>query len=278
MSKTKNKEQGMFEGVNIFDRHYIDEFIEKLVAGLNGNFEKEIREQIQKLRVEYKRDSQDAINTGITAKIEERAKEWICPRLPMWVTPDLLTGIGVIGYILTAIGFIFGFMNRYYLILVVLGLIINWFGDSFDGSIARYRKKTRPNFGYYIDHIIDSISVLIFSLGLGLSGYVKIEIALIFGIMYLLIMAHVELVTYVQNEFKYSMGLVGPTEMRIIAIIFTTVIFFLPVRYFDVLGHMLTQYDFVVLGMSLIMFVVVIVSILQKGVELDRIDRGKWKS
>lgn len=278
MSKKKNKEQGMFEGVNIFDRHYIDEFIEKLVAGLNGNFEKEIREQIQKLRVEYKRDSQDAINTGITAKIEERAKEWICPRLPMWVTPDLLTGIGVIGYILTAIGFIFGFMNRYYLILVVLGLIINWFGDSFDGSIARYRKKTRPNFGYYIDHIIDSVSVLIFSLGLGLSGYVKIEIALIFGIMYLLIMAHVELVTYVQNEFKYSMGLVGPTEMRIIAIIFTTVIFFLPVRYFDVLGHMLTQYDFVVLGMSLIMFVVVIVSILQKGVELDRIDRGKWKS
>ena len=278
MSKKKNKDQGMFEGLNIFDRHYIDEFIEKLVDGLNGNFEKEIRERIQRLRVEYKRDSQDAINTGITAKIEERAKEWICPRLPMWVTPDLLTGIGVIGYVLTAMGFILGFMNRYYLILVVLGLIINWFGDSFDGSIARYRKKTRPNFGYYIDHIIDSVSVLIFSLGLGLSGYVKIEIALIFGIMYLLIMAHVELVTYVQNEFKYSMGLVGPTEMRIIAIIFTTVIFFLPVRYFDVLGHMLTQYDFAVLGISLIMFVVVIVSILQKGIELDRIDRKRWKS
>ncbi len=262
---------------NIFDVKSVEEFIDRVTMGFNKTLEREIREQISKLKVEYRRDDQNAINTGITANMEEKAKEWICPRIPMWVTPDLLTGLGIIGYVMTAMGFILGFMNHYYLVLVIIGLFLNWFGDSFDGSLARYRKRTRPNFGYYIDHIVDSVAVIIFSLGLGLSGYVKIEIAMLFGIMYLVLMAHVELVTYVQNEFKYSFGLFGPTEMRIIGIIFTIVLFFLPVKYFDVYGHWLTQYDFVIFGVSAIMFVVILVSILQKGLELDRIDRKKWE-
>ena len=273
----KENEKKDVHEFNIFDVKSVEEFIDRVTMGFNKTLEREIREQISKLKVEYRRDDQNAINTGLTANIEEKAKEWICPRIPMWVTSDLLTGLGIIGYVMTAMGFILGFMNHYYLILVIVGLFLNWFGDSFDGSLARYRKRTRPNFGYYIDHIVDSVAVIIFSLGLGLSGYVKIEIAMLFGIMYLVLMAHVELVTYVQNEFKYSFGLFGPTEMRIIGAIFTTVLFFLPVKYYDVLGHWVTQYDFVVFGVSVIMFLVILVSIIQKGVELDRIDRKKWK-
>ena len=188
----------------------------------------------------------------------------------------MLTLLGFLSSFIIAAGFVFGFMNRWYLLLVVIGFILNWFGDSFDGSLARYRKKTRPNYGYYIDHVMDSIAVMILGLGLGLSGFIRMEVALAFVIMYLILIIHVELVTYVQNEFKYSFGLIGPTEFRIIAIILTVVMFFLPVRYFDILGHYLTQYDLFGVFAVIVMFGVIVFSILTKGVELDKIDRKKW--
>ncbi|KKP44692.1 MAG: CDP-alcohol phosphatidyltransferase [candidate division WS6 bacterium GW2011_GWC1_33_20] len=271
------KKNGNNQDVNIFDVKSVDEFIEKLTLGFNKTLEREIREQLKKLKVEYRRDDQNAINTGITANAEEAIKEWVCPRIPKWVTPDMLTALGVFSAFMIAAGFILGFFNGYYLILVVVGLFLHWFGDSFDGSLARYRKQTRPNYGYYIDHIIDGLAVIIFSFGLGLSGFVKIEIALIFAIMYLLLMIHVELVTFVQNEFRYSFGLIGPTEMRIIGVMFTVAMFFLPIIRYDVYGHSFTQYDIGLVVVSIIMFLILLFSILTKGIELDAIDRKKWK-
>ncbi len=244
---------------------------------MNRSIEDEIKEQIRKLRVEYKRDEQNAINTGLTAKAEEKAKEWICPRIPTWVNSDMLTVLGFLSSFIIAAGFIFGFSNRWYLILVIVGLILNWFGDSFDGSLARYRKKTRPNYGYFIDHIVDSLVILVLGLGLGLSGFFKIEIALAFVIMYLILMIYVELMTYVQNEFKYSFGLVGPTEIRIIGILLTIVMFFIPIKYFDVWGYTLTQYDFFASVVVLIMAIIIVTSIFSKAFELDKIDRKRWK-
>ncbi len=270
------KDKGEKE-INIFDVKAVDELIDKIKERLNRSLEEEIKDQIRKLKVEYKRDEQNAINTGITAKAEEKAKEWICPRIPAWVNSDMLTVLGFLSSFIIASGFIFGFSNRWYLILVIVGLILNWFGDSFDGSIARYRKKTRPNYGYYIDHVVDGLVVLILGLGLGFSGFFKIEIALAFVIMYLILMIHVELITYVQNEFKYSFGLVGPTEIRIIGILLTIVMFFLPVKYFDILGYTLTQYDFFASFAVVVMGMIIIFSILSKAIELDKIDRKRWK-
>ena len=268
------KDKGEKE-INIFDVKAVDELIDKIKERLNRSLEEEIKDQIRKLKVEYKRDEQNAINTGITAKAEEKAKEWICPRIPAWVNSDMLTVLGFLSSFIIATGFIFGFSNRWYLILVIVGLILNWFGDSFDGSIARYRKKTRPNYGYYIDHVVDGLVVLILGLGLGLSGFFKIEIALAFVIMYLILMIHVELITYVQNEFKYSFGLVGPTEIRIIGILLTIVMFFLPVKYFDILGYTLTQYDFFASFAVVVMGMIILFSILSKAIELDKIDRKR---
>ena len=114
-------------------------------------------------------------------------------------------------------------------------------------------------------------------IGLGLSGFFKIEIALAFVIMYLILMIHVELITYVQNEFKYSFGLVGPTEIRIIGILLTIVMFFLPVKYFDILGYTLTQYDFFASFAVVVMGMIILFSILSKAIELDKIDRKRWK-
>ena len=272
----ENRENKKVE-FNIFDVKSVDEFIDRLKVRFNRTLEEEIKEQLKKLKIEYKRDDQNAINTGITAKAEEKAKGWICPRIPQWVNSDMLTLLGFLSSFIIAAGYILGFNNRWYLVLIIIGLVLNWFGDSFDGSLARYRKKTRPNYGYYIDHVIDSIVIMIFGLGIGLSGFVRIEIALAFVIMYLILIIHVELVTYVQNEFRYSFGLIGPTEIRIVGIILTIVMFFLPVKYFDIFGYNLTQYDLFASLAVIIMFLVIVYSIVSKGMELNKIDKKKWE-
>lgn len=227
--------------------------------------------------VKYKRDTQDAVNTAITAKVEEKAKEWICPRIPDWVSPDMLTVLGYIGMVITGLGFVLGFMNKWYILLIPFGLLVNWFGDSFDGSIARYRKKTRPNYGYFIDKIVDAIAVITLVLGIGLSGFVKIEIALLFGCIYLALMLYVDLVIYVEGKARNAFGLIGPTEIRIIGALFSLYMFFSNVKYFDIYGHSLTQYDLGVLAMSVIMFGVLIFSVIKKGRELHKIDIARWK-
>lgn len=231
---------------------------------------------LEDLRVVYKRDSQQAINTAITAKAEEKAKEIICPRIPKWISPDHLTFIGIIGIVIVSIGFILGYLNRYYLGLVPLGLIINWFGDSFDGSIARYRKRTRPNYGYYIDKMVDAIVMIVFGLGLGLSGFVKIEIAILLTAIYLAMMINVDLLVYVKGEAKNSFGWFGPTEIRIIGIIISAVMFFIPVKSYDIYGYLVTQYDIVVLVLSVLMFLILISEIVKNGIRLNKEDTKDW--
>jgi phosphatidylglycerophosphate synthase len=236
----------------------------------------EIVFDLENLRVVYKRDSQQAINTAITAKAEERAKEIICPRIPKWIGPDHLTFIGIIGIVIVSIGFVLGYLNRYYLGLVPLGLIINWFGDSFDGSIARYRKRTRPNYGYYIDKIVDAVVMIVFGLGLGLSGFVKIEVAILMTAIYLAMMINVDLLVYVKGEAKNSFGWFGPTEIRIIGIIIAVVMFFMPVKSYDIYGYLVTQYDIVVLVLSVLMFLILISEIVKNGIRLNKEDTKDW--
>lgn len=236
----------------------------------------EIVFDLENLKVKYKRDTQDTVNTAITAKVEERLKEIICPIIPQWMNPDHLTVIGILGIVMVSFGFIYGFFNRYYLVLVGLGLIINWFGDSFDGSIARYRKRTRPNYGYYIDKIVDAVVIIIFGLGLGLSGFVKIEISLLMVSVYLALMLNVDLIVYVENKCQNSFGWFGPTEVRIIGIIASIVMFFLPIYYYSPFGYSITQYDIGLLLLTIIMFCILIVSIITKGIELDKKDTKNW--
>lgn len=275
--RNQEKEKPFHRLREVLDENKWEEFLDNFEDWVEDILGKEVKLDIADLKIEYKRDEQDAVNTALTANIEEKSKEIICPRIPHWMKPDHLTAIGVMGTILASAGFVLGFFNRVWLLLVPAGLIINWFGDAFDGSIARYRKKTRPNYGYYIDKIIDAVAMIIFTLGIGLSGFVKIEIALLLAVMYLAMMMHVDLVVHVENKAQNSFGIFGPTEIRIIGILITAIMFFIPVRYYDIYGHFLTQYDFVVFGLSVIMFLVLITSIIRKGIQLHREDIKKWE-
>lgn len=227
--------------------------------------------------VKYSRgEKQRAINTAITGKAEEKAKEWICPRIPQWINSDHLTILGYVGILITCIGMIIGFVNRWYVTLVPIGLFVNWFGDSFDGSIARYRNKGRPNYGYYIDKIIDSVAVITLALGFGLSGFIKIEISLLFACIYLALMSHVDLVVHVQGQSRNAFGLFGPTEIRIIGVFFSIYLFFSKVMYLNIWGNLLTQFDLGMLILTAIMAMILFFSIIKKGIELNKIDTKDW--
>ena len=275
--KKKRKDFKNSELFTLLQEGRIQEFFDELGAIIESFGEDVKKFNLDDWAVKYSRGKeQQAINTAITGKAEEKAKEWICPRIPNWVSPDMLTVLGYIGMVITGLGFVFGFFNRWYILLIPFGLLVNWFGDSFDGSIARYRKKSRPKYGYYIDKIVDSVAVITLALGIGLSGFFKIEIALLFASLYLALMFHVDLVTHVQGQNRNAFGLIGPTEVRIIGALFSIYMFFSKVRYLDVYGYVVTQYDIGLFVLSVVMAAVLFVSIIKKGIELHKIDTKDW--
>ncbi len=275
--KKKQNDLKSSELLSLLQEGKVQEFFDEL-GKIIETFGEDIKNfNLDDWAVKYSRGKeQQAINTAITGKAEEKAKEWICPRIPDWVHPDHLTVLGYIGMVITALGFVFGFANRWYILLIPFGLLVNWFGDSFDGSIARYRKKTRPKYGYYIDKIVDAIAVITLALGIGLSGFFKIEIALLFACVYLALMSHVDLVTHVQGQNRNAFGLFGPTEIRIVGVLFSIYMFFSKVHYFNVYGYIATQYDIVLFAITVIMAGVLFVSIIKKGIELHKIDTKNW--
>ncbi len=161
------------------------------------------------------------IQENLLAKSERRLLNWICQRLPAWIKPDFLTAIGFSGACLSSAGYILSNSHAGWLWLAIAGYFINWFGDSLDGSLARFRKIERPSYGYFIDHSADSLANVILVSGIGLSPYVDLNIAL-FGLAgYLLLSIHTFLAARVLGEFRLSYMAGGPTELRIALICLT---------------------------------------------------------
>ena len=109
------------------------------------------------------------IQTSILNAAEKKALVWLAERQPRWVTSDLLTYLGVLGAVVCAVGCILSNINVNYLWISSLGLVINWYGDSLDGTLARVRHTQRPLYGFFIDHTLDAITICIMCVGFGLS-------------------------------------------------------------------------------------------------------------
>ena len=109
------------------------------------------------------------LNLATTAKIESDILDFLVKLLPSWVTPDLLTIAAFLSSLIGGTLYLFVTENPYLLLFINLCLLIHWFADSLDGRLARYRKDTRPNYGYYIDHILDSAAAAFFIGGITIS-------------------------------------------------------------------------------------------------------------
>ncbi len=230
-----------------------------------------------KNNVELKKiENHQRINDILLGPLERPAIAWLVRHLPSWVTPDHLTFFGLASAFLIGISYYLTNFNKNYLWLASLGFIFNWFGDSLDGNLARYRKIERPKYGFFIDHTVDAISEVIIFIGLGLSPYFDLNLAFLALVGYLCMANLVYITTSVKGVFKISYGSLGPTEVRAIAILANLSIFFLGNPQIHLKNFSFYIYNLLLLCVVLLLFFFFISSVIKEGIQLERQDRENW--
>ena len=178
---------------------------------------------------------------------ERRVLNWLCERMPLTVMPDHLTLIGVAGAVMVFAGFVLSSDSRWWLWLAVLGFVVHWFGDSLDGSLARFRRIERPLYGYFLDHTVDAICNLLLMAGLGCTPWVRMDVALFTLIGYYLLCMYVFINNQVSGVFQLSFVWLGPTELRFALILISISMFFFGWIGFSIGGQRFSCYDVVLL-------------------------------
>ncbi len=216
--------------------------------------------------------SQTRINDILLGPLERPALHWLASRMPGWVTPNILTGVGLLAAILICVSYWLTNFDKLFLWLASFGFILNWFGDSLDGTLARYRKIERPKFGYFIDHSLDTLTQLFIGLGIGLSPYVSFKFALFALIGYFMVSIHIYITNYVSGIFKLSYGKLGPTEFRVIVILVNTLVYFVDTHKLKFPMGMTTFFDIMAFLCGSALIVIFIVSTFKHAIELSGVD------
>jgi phosphatidylglycerophosphate synthase len=168
------------------------------------------------------------IQTSILNPLEKKVLVWLAERMPSWVTSDMLTFVGFLGAIVMATGYALANLNLNWLWLSCLGLLINWFGDSLDGSLARVRNTQRKTYGFYIDHNVDVINETIMFVGVGLSPLMNMSFAMFALVAYFMLSIYVYIDCHLKGEMRLTYAGMGPTEFRLILIIVNICFIYIP--------------------------------------------------
>jgi archaetidylinositol phosphate synthase len=211
----------------------------------------------------------------VLAPFERAVLPRLAAALPKWVKPDHMTVLGLIASTGIAIAYMMTNRDERWLWAVNALLVVQWFGDSLDGTLARYRKAERPRYGYYLDHLTDAYSTLMIGLGLGLSPYMLLSVGLAIVIAYLILSINVYLETHVFKEFTFSYGRLGPTEVRVLLIILNTAAFFGDDLNFQLFGVGMTIFDIIGALAALAMMLLLIVRAASNLRKLARLEPSR---
>ena len=152
---------------------------------------------------------------GVTGSVEKRILRWLAARVPARVHSDHLTALGFAATLSAALLYAGSLHHPWMVLAVNAALVLNWLGDSLDGTLARYRNRSRPRYGFYVDHLVDSIGVAALAAGFAWSGLMAPWVAASLLVAYLLVSIETYLATYTVGTFKLAHGGVGGTELRI---------------------------------------------------------------
>ncbi|HTJ86160.1 MAG TPA: CDP-alcohol phosphatidyltransferase family protein [Terriglobales bacterium] len=158
------------------------------------------------------------IQESVLAALEKRLLLWLAERIPSRLNSDHLTVLGFAAQLLTGISYALARFDKLWLIVGIGFMVLNWFGDSLDGTLARVRNQQRPRYGFYVDHILDSIGSVALMGGLALSGYMSPALAISLLVLFLLLSIQSYLAAYTLGEFRMSFWSFGPTELRLLLV------------------------------------------------------------
>ena len=191
----------------------------------------------------------DRVYKSPTYKAEKKILDYISSKIFNFVTAFF----ALLGAILVSVSYQFTGNSLNYLHLANLGIFIHWFGDSLDGRVARLRGEARPLYGHYMDHIMDSIGVVIIFVGISMSPIATSVYWLIALALALLIFNHAYLKASVTNTFKLSISKFGGTEARILFILFNIFLIFSKNPTYLTLSKKLFLSDVLIIFFSIIL-------------------------
>ena len=186
--------------------------------------------------------------TFLLARPEARALDWIARRIPARVLPDHLTLLGVLAALGIAAAYVLSNHDPVWLWAASALLVVHWFGDSLDGTLARVRRMERPTYGYYLDHLVDAVATAVIGIGLGLSPHLLLATGMVVVIAYLVLSINTYLETQALGVFRLGYGRLGPTEARLALIALNTALALGVPLGFQVGGLGMTALDALVLA------------------------------
>ena len=204
------------------------------------------------------------------AKLERRFLPWAAGKLPRWVLPDDMTALGVLAAFGVCAAYQLSNQGRGWLWVASGLLIVQWIGDSLDGTLARVRGIQRPKYGYYLDHIVDAIATAAIGLGLGLSPFMLLSIGALIVVGYLILSINVYLESMAFGRFRLGYGLLGPTEIRVVLILLNTALAIGLGLDFRLLEVNLTVLDVIGLGIVAVMLALLTVRVFGNLRELAK--------
>jgi phosphatidylglycerophosphate synthase len=179
--------------------------------------------------------------TSVLAPLERAALRGLAHRMPARVNSDHLSLLGLVSMFLAGVFYAASGRSPLMLHLVNLCIFLNWFGDSLDGTLARYRDRQRPRYGFYVDHIIDTFGTMFLIFGLAVSGYMTERVAAATLVVFLMLAINSYLAAYTLGIFKISHGKLGPTEIRLVLIMGNLVL--LHSAHTRIFGHRFLLFD-----------------------------------
>jgi archaetidylinositol phosphate synthase len=206
----------------------------------------------------------------VLAPFERRFLPWAAGRLPRWVLPDDLTAVGVLSAFGICAAYQLSNESLVWLWVASALLVVQWLGDSLDGTLARVRGIQRQKYGFYLDHMVDAISTAAIGIGLGLSPFMLLSIGTLIVVAYLILSINVYLESMAFGRFRLGYGLIGPTEIRAILILLNTALALELGLDFNIADVDLTVFDAIGLAIAAGMIVLLVVRMVQNLRELAR--------
>jgi phosphatidylglycerophosphate synthase len=195
------------------------------------------------------------IHRALLTGPEQHLLQPLARATPDWVSPDMMTALGVAGALLAGCAYAACATHLWLLWVASLGVLLNYIGDALDGALARLRRQERPRYGFFIDRAADTLSLSFVFIGIGLSPFVRLDIALLASVAYLALMIVSLCIYATRGVFPVTYGPLGPSEARLALIFVTTCLYFAGAGGRTPLLGSLAIGDLCALGVATILFI-----------------------